>query len=72
MSNVYLLLPSCRETNQENMSEADPAEGPGQRGQWELEGFFPNSHLTPQAKEVKSVLWIFSFGSRLHLFRRQI
>lgn len=68
----YLQLLPCWETNQENMTVTDPAEGPGQRGPQELEGFFPCCHLTPQVKEVKSLLWIFSFGFWLHFFRKQI
>lgn len=38
------------------MAVTDPAEGPGQKGPQKLEGFLPNPHLTPQAKEVKSLL----------------
>lgn len=69
---VYLQLVPCWETNQENMAVTDPAEGPGQRGPQELEGFFPYCHLTPQVKEVKSLLWVFSFSFWLHFFRNQI
>lgn len=68
---VYLQLLPCWETNQ-NMAVTDPAEGPCQRGPQELEGFFPCCHLSPQVKEVKSLLWIFSFRFWLHFFRKQI
>lgn len=37
---VYLQLLPRWETNQDNMAVPDPAEGPGQKGPNELEGFF--------------------------------
>lgn len=38
------------------MTVTDPAEGPGQRGPQKLEGYFLYCHLTPEVKEVKSLL----------------
>lgn len=52
---VYLQLLPCWETNQENMTVTDPAEGPGQRGPQKLEGYF--SIITSLQKWKKSNLY---------------